>query len=71
MQADIWKVAGYEEMQKKTHTPDDFSFDKCPRALMFERASSLAATDDLHVMAIALGKRHTQQSKNSYMCNTL
>lgn len=34
----IWKVAGYEAMQKKTNTPDDFSFDKCPRALMFERA---------------------------------
>lgn len=54
MQADIWKVAGYEEMQKKTHTPDDFSFDKCPRALMFERASSLAATS-LHMM-ISTGK---------------
>lgn len=37
----IWKVAGYEAMQKKTNTPDDFSFDKCPRALMFERARHL------------------------------
>lgn len=37
----IWKVAGYEAMQKKTNTPDEFSFDKCPRALMFERARHL------------------------------
>ena len=34
----IWKVGGYEVMQEKSKS-DEFSFEKCPRALMFERAS--------------------------------
>lgn len=34
----IWRVGGYEVMQEKSKS-DEFSFEKCPRALMFERAS--------------------------------
>ena len=33
----IWKVGGYEHLQAKSGS-DDFSFEQCPRAKMFERA---------------------------------
>jgi len=44
---EIWKVGGYGELQAKSDTPDDLSFDKCPRALMFARAREKMAPESL------------------------
>lgn len=70
--ADIWKVAGYEEMQKKTHTPDDFSFDKCPRALMFERARQEGAGSSLSsLMALIRYNRLGDPLARGDACNAI
>ena len=42
----IWKVGGYEHLQAKSGS-DDFSFERCPRAKMFERARQEGAGDSL------------------------
>ena len=66
----IWKVAGYEAMQKKTNTPDDFSFDKCPRALMFERARQEGAGTSLSsLMALIRYNRLDDPLARGDACN--
>lgn len=67
---DIWKVGGYEAMQKKTHHPDDFSFDKCPRALMFERARQEGAGSSLSsLMALIRYNRIDDPLARGDACN--